>query len=262
MPLLRLLIFALVAGYVMVFAVAWLLGERLIFPAPPSSYAELSELFFVETDDGVRIAALHLPLDSAAFTILYSHGNGEDLGHIRAKLEHLRRLGFAVVAYDYRGYGLSGDRPTVAGTYRDIDAVYRYVTGELGVPPRRVILYGSSVGSGPSVHLGATEAVAGLILEGAFTTAFRVVTRVALLPFDHYRNVDLIRDMHEPVLVMHGTGDRVVPFGSGRALYEAAPGPKRHLWVEGAPHNGFWQVAGERFDAALLDFRQLLESGE
>lgn len=243
-------------GWLALTAFAWLVADRMIFMPPSPTYdAATLPIVHVTTEDGARIATLHLPNDAARFTILYSHGNAEDLGWTLPTLEHLRDLGFAVVAYDYRGYGAStGGPPTTAGASRDIAAVYAWLARELGVPPGNIILYGRSLGSGPATELAAREPVAGLILESAFTSTYVVLTRVAVLPFDRFPNIRHIRDVAAPVLLIHGTRDEVIPYSHGRRLHEAAPGPRSALWVEGARHNDVALVAGTRYDEALRAF--------
>ena len=250
----------LLGAYALVALLAFSYADKLIFLPPPSSYgrADLSVSRIPVGDDSV--AVVYLPAESA-LTILYSHGNAEDLGHLAPLLRNLHGLGFGVLAYDYRGYGLSqGGRASAAKATEDAEAVYAYATGPLGIAPARLVLYGRSVGSGPTLALAARHSAAGVVLESAFTSAFRVVTRVRIFPFDRFPNIGLIGQVHCPVLVIHGTADEVVPFAHGRALYDAAPGPKQSLWVEGAGHNDLEAVAGSRYGAALVGFAQLIET--
>jgi len=240
--------------YAALCGVVYVIADRMIFLPPPSTYGREQATVTLTTADGVQISGLHLMHPSAEYTILFSHGNAEDLGLIVPWLTRLREWGFSVFAYDYRGYGTSQGRPSERGAYEDIDAAYAYLTGTAGMAPERIIAYGRSVGSGPSVDLASRRPVAGLILESAFTTAFRVLTRVPLLPFDEFRNIDKIGRISCPVLVMHGTDDDIVPIAHGRRLFEAAPEPKRSLWVTGAGHNDFIRVAGERQARAVVDF--------
>jgi fermentation-respiration switch protein FrsA (DUF1100 family) len=153
---------------------------------------------------------------------------------------------------------MSQGRPSEQSAYQDAAAAYAYLTGTLGVPPSRIIAYGRSVGSGPSVDLASREPLAGLVVESGFLTAFRVLTRVPLLPFDKFRNIDKIARVSCPVLVLHGILDEIVPLSHGRALYLAAPEPKRALWVEGAGHNDLTFVAGDRQARALREFAALI----
>ena len=100
------------------------------------------------------------------------------------------------------------------------------------------------------------------MIESGFVTAFRVVTRVSLFPFDRFRNIDKIARVTCPVLVMHGSADGIVPFAHGRALFRAAPEPRQSLWIDGAGHNDFTLVAGERQGDALRTFAALLQRSE
>lgn len=239
---------------------AWLTADRQIFFPPRPSYSlDGIGAVLVPAGDGARIATVHLPNPDAELTILFSHGNAEDLGHALGFMEELRRNGYSVIGYDYRGYGAStGGRPTAGASYRDIDAVYRYATGELGVAPERIVLFGRSVGSGPSTHLAARERVGGLILENAFTSAFVVVTRVPLLPFDRFPNLRNMRKVDCPVLVIHAVRDEIIPPSHGKRLYDAATGPKRHLWIEGARHNDTADVGGDAYWRAIRELGSLV----
>jgi len=250
----------MLASYAAVCALAYLASDRLIFLPPPATYRDGPETLRVTTADGVGISARHLVNRHAEYTILYSHGNAEDLGLVAPLLARFREWGFAVFAYDYRGYGTSAGRPSERGAYADVDAAYTYLTGTLGVPPARVIAYGRSVGSGPAVDLAIRRPLAGLVVESGFVTAFRVMTRVPLLPFDKFRNVDKIARVRCPVLVMHGEEDDIVPIAHGRRLFRAAPEPKRFLWVKAAGHNDLTEVAGDRQARALREFADLLQA--
>jgi abhydrolase domain-containing protein 17 len=250
------------AVYVVLAAAAFVLADRVMFQPPPPGYrADAPGVLALHTADGARIAAVFLPNDAAEHAILYSHGNAEDLAHVLPRLRFLRELGFAVLGYDYRGYGASDGRPAAAAAVRDIDAAYEHLVRERGVPPERILLYGASIGSGPTLDLAAREPVAGVVLESAFTSAYRVMTHWAVLPFDRFPNIDRIRDVDRPVLVIHGTADRIIPFRHGQALYDAAPGPKRRLWVEAAGHNDVALVAGEAWGRAIRDFSAFVAAG-
>jgi fermentation-respiration switch protein FrsA (DUF1100 family) len=244
-------------------AFAFFVSDRMIFLPPSPSYrAGQLPIVMVPTEGG-SIATLHLPNPRAGVTLLYAHGNAEDLGQLAPWLEEMRRAGFAVVGFDYRGYGMStGGPPSAMGAVRDMETVYRYVVDTLRVPPSRIVLYGRSVGSGPATDLAARVPVGGLVLESAFVSAFRVLTRVSLLPFDRFPNLRHIRQVRAPVLVIHGTQDEVIPVSHGRRLYEAASAPKQAVWIEGGHHNDVPFVGGERYWAALAAFgRQVATAG-
>ena len=237
---------------------AYFFSDKMIFLPQPSSYQDNSQIRKLTTKDGVTISAVYLPNPQAKFTILYSHGNAEDLGEILFVLEELRNLGFAVFAYDYRGYGTSQGNPTERTVYKDIDAAYNYLTENLGVSPEKIILYGRSVGGGPSVDLASREPVGGLILENTFVSTFRVVTQVTLFPFDKFNNIAKIKKVRSPVLVMYGKADTVIPFWHGEKLFAAANEPKMFLAIETAGHNNFRETGSKEYDRALQEFTQLI----
>ena len=252
------IILSLVAVYVAVGAWAWLYSDRMIFLPPPPGYRGTPEVLKVPTKDGEDIAAIYIVNPASSYTLLLSHGNGEDLGSVLPMLPGLANLGFNVLAYDYRGYGLSEGTPSERHVYADIDGAYDYLTEKLGTAPARIVAYGRSLGAGASVDLAARRPLAGLILESPFLTAFRVMTRVPIFPFDKFRNVNKIGRVHCPILIMHGEADEIVPFWHGRRLFDKAPGPKTFVAIPGAHHNDLMWVAGARYGQALRDFEASL----
>lgn len=240
--------------YVTVLAVVFVSADRVIFlPRPASSYTVAPDLITLETDDGAAITALHLRDPDATFTILYSHGVAEDLGQLRPFFETYRDQGYSVFAYDYRGYGTSTGTPSEKNTYRDVMAAYRYLVERAHVRPETIIAHGRSIGAGVACYLAKTEPVGGLILESAFVSAFRTVTRVPLAPFDKFENFRRIGDVGCPVLIVHGDNDVVVAPWHGRKLFAGAKSPKSHLWVEGATHDDIPLIAGDAYWEAIGD---------
>lgn len=247
--------------YVLVGTWAFFFTDRLIFLPQPSSYSNDDKfLKLTSGKKGHKIAGLYLPNPKARYTILYSHGNAEDLGDALPRLQDLRDLGFAVFSYDYRGYGLSEGRPTVGGAYEDIRAAYDYLRQELKVPPERIIVYGRSVGSGPSVDLASQVPVAGLVVESGFISAFRVALPMPLYPFDKFPNIDKIAKVDAPVLIMHGDADEVIPFSHGQRLFAKAREPKLSMWISGAGHNDFLEVAGDRYVKKMQEFVEVINN--
>lgn len=245
--------------YLLVGVWAYFGTEGLIFRPPrPSTYSKTSDLLTFTTVDGLQITARYLPYPQAKYTILYSHGNAEDLGEIQSRLKNLRDLGFSILAYDYPGYGLSQGQPSEQGAYQAIDAAYQYLTQTLNVAPDQIIIYGRSVGSGPSVDLASRQPVGGLILESPFKTAFRVVTRIPIFPFDKFANLNKIQQVNCPILILHGRADEVIPFDHGEYLFNVADEPKLSFWIDGAGHNDLVEVAGDRYSEILQQFLQLL----
>lgn len=244
--------------YVALCIYGWFFAEGKIFLPHPSSYQDNADIIKLTTTDGVKISALYLPNPKAKYTILYSHGNASDLGDLGSVLYKLKSLGFAVLAYDYHGYGTSEGKPSEKNTYLDINSAYQYLTKTLNIPPQKIIIYGHSVGGGPSVDLASRHQIAGLILESTFITAFRVVTVIPIVPFDKFNNISKIKKVHSPILIMHGKADNVIPFWHGETLFSHANSPKLSLWSETAGHNDLIDVTGEKYERSLHEFINLL----
>ena len=244
----------LVAGLYVALLILSFFSDSLIFQPHPSSYQDNAGILKLTTRKGKKISAMYLPNPTARFALLVSHGNAEDLGDDRFWLEDLRQIGFSVLAYDYEGYGTSGGQPSEQAAYDDEDAAYDYLTSILHIAPDHVIIFGRSVGSGPAVHLAARRSVAGLILQSPFVSAFRVLTRIQLLPYDKFPNSKDIRNVHCPVLIIHGDSDTVIPPWHGRKLFALANEPKRFVPVPGADHNDLDAVAGKTYAAILQEF--------
>ncbi len=246
-----------VLPYVVLTLFAFFISDSMIFVPQQSSYKDGPEVHKIEVDNGQCISAVYLSEPNAEFTILYSHGNAEDIGHVRPILERFKNMGFSVFAYDYRGYGTSDGRASARNSYEDIEAAYGYLVERLGVSANRIIVMGRSIGGGPAIELATKNNVAGLICESCFVSAYRVLTRVPILPFDKFRNLNKIKKINCPVLIIHGQSDRIVPIWHGRRLFEAASEPKFCLWVDGAGHNDdIAVIAGEDYWQVITKFKQ------
>ncbi len=232
-------------------------ADSMIFMPQPATYQNTKDTLKIPVTNTEKISAVHLPNAQATYTILYIHGNAQDLGDIRPHLDLLHSWGFSVFAYDYRGYGTSDGQPSEQNAYQDAEAAYQYLTQQLKIPAEQIIVHGQSLGGGSATDIASRHPVGGLILESTFTSAFRVVVPFPIVPFDKFPNRSKLSKIRCPILVMHGQADQTIPIHHGQSLYAAAPGSKISLWVEGAGHNDFPWVAGNRYQQTLLSFQQL-----
>lgn len=241
--------------YLSVWLYAWGLSDSMIFQPPkPSSYTQGELIIPLPNQNQEYISALYLKHPYSKTTVLYSHGNAEDIGGLRPYFKALFALGVSVLAYDYRGYGLSKGRVSETHTYEDIEAVYHYLTKEQKIPADQIIIHGRSLGTGPSCHLAAHFPIKGLILESPFISAFRVQTIVPLLPFDKFRNHRCIQKVKAPILYIHGKKDTLIPIWHTRKLSQL--GPKNHFiqWIDEAGHNDLVSTGGPTYWNALKQF--------
>jgi abhydrolase domain-containing protein 17 len=246
----------IIAGTIVVLAICF--SNKLIFPGR-STYKDLEGTRKIVMRDGTLLTAMYLPNPKAEYTVLYCHGNYEDLAEIRPDLMQYKNQEFSVFAYDYRGYGASGGKTNEKNAYSDVEAIYEYLTKEQSIPPEKIIIFGRSVGSGVAIHLASTKPAAGLILESAFVSANRVVTRWPILPWDKFDNLAKIKKVHCPVLIIHGEADPLIKIWHGKKLYESANEPKLYLWVAGAEHNNTLFVARELYWKKVNELLELIK---
>lgn len=239
--------------------------SSLLFQPPPPTYLHPSQHFWLNTFTGSRIPAFFIERPDATTTILFSHGNAEDLGMIYDWFHDLAKvLKVNIMAYDYTGYGKSNGIPCEDGCYADIDAAFRYLTEVRKLQPEQVVLYGRSLGSGPSCYLASRTAsegrtVAGVILQSPLLSAYRVAFNFRFtMVGDRFPNIDYAPSIKCPVFIIHGTQDEVVPFWHGQELFLALPQPWRAkpFWVEGAGHNNIEALLrpSGAFVTQLLEF--------
>ena len=189
--------------------------------------------------DGVQLHGW-LIAGRAPTTLLYSHGNGGNIGdRVRIARLLVDQLGVGVFMYDYRGYGRSQGAPSEAGLVSDAVAARAALLRE-GVAAEHVVYLGRSLGAAVTVDLALAHPPRGVVLEAPFASvramANSVLPGVGYLFRTRWDSLAKIRALKAPLLVIHGEGDEVVPFAQGRALFEAAPAPKTFVTLRGSRH--------------------------
>ncbi len=170
-------------------------------------------------EDGRKIATVFFKNPNSDICVLYSHGNGEDLGKIYPLLrEYKRRLGVNIVAYDYLGYGVSDGKMTQQDLPKCADRIYKYVTSTLGFKPENIFFIGYSLGSVPTAYLAAEHSDAkGAVIIGGVSKAVKTILPFDIVPWKILHNVDNVSRIKIPILFLHGTRDNVVHI---RNVYE------------------------------------------
>ncbi|KAK9090269.1 hypothetical protein Sjap_023446 [Stephania japonica] len=205
----------------------------------PFRHRENVEILRLPTRRGTEIAAVHVRYPMATSTLLYSHGNAADLGQMYELLVQLSiHLRLNVLGYDYSGYGQSTGKPSEQQTYADIEAAYKYLEESCGAKQEEIILYGQSVGSGPTLDLAARlSRLRAVVLHSPILSGLRVMYPVKRTYwFDIYKNIDKIPLVSCPVLVIHGTSDDVVDWSHGKQLWDLCKEKYEPLWVKGGNH--------------------------
>jgi fermentation-respiration switch protein FrsA (DUF1100 family) len=259
---------AVAAGILIIAVTRRVIENRLIyypprypegFP-PPQIIEREAEEVWLHTADGVRINAFYHSNPASKQALLWFHGNAENIGYGLDHLRELAKIGVNIVAVDYRGYGKSEGNPDEAGVYLDGDAAYDYLIKQRHFRSQDIFIYGHSLGGAVAVDLASRRPCGGLIVESSFTSARAMAKRMFAIPLIEYvvksrfDSLQKIRDVHAPILIVHGTRDEVVPLAMGQQLFAAAPEPKRFYPVEGAGHNNLLEVGGEPYLADLQRF--------
>lgn len=269
--------------------------SSLLFQPPPPSKLKEHKIVWLKTRRGVKIPGFYISYrrqggvencrslaateirDSGptqGLTLLYSHANAEDLGSIYPWCKFLSKmLQVNLFAYDYSGYGMAFDSgpPSEENCYADIEAAYDFLRNSLQVPARNIVLYGRSLGSGPSCYLAVKSAqtpidsenekkyepVGGLILHAPFMSVFRVVLETGCtLPGDKFPNVDLLPFVASPTILIHGTSDQIVPFYHSERLFETINEKfrARPIYIEGMSHNNVHSQVRPLFCDRLAEY--------
>ena len=248
----------LFSGLVVLYFLVAVLGHfyalARLFPRPPLQYVLTNDYIKLTAPDGVTVIARHWPNPTAKYTMLYLHGNYEDLGSIGEYIPQFVAAGYAVFAIDYRNYGFSGGTPTESNTCDDVRMAYDYLRDKLHVPADRIVVFGYSLGSGPAVELLLHRPAAGLVLQGAYVSAYRIMTVAPLFPGDKFVNIAKVSRLQMPVFLIHGTADATVPFWHGEALYAAITARKGKLFVDGGQHTRLAEYTGPLYWEKLKEF--------
>lgn len=228
--------------------------------ATPAERGFAYEDLWLTTPDGETLHAWYVPAPQPRGTVLYLHGNGGNISFVVPRdLAGLHALGLNVLLLDYRGYGQSSGTPSEQGLYTDVQTAWDYLTDERSIDPAAIIIIGYSLGGGPAAWLAAHTDPAGLILMNTFT---RLIDRgaeiypmfpVRLLAQHRYPTLDLLSDIHAPLLVVHAADDTTIPIAHGYTLHAAANSPFPLVELEGG-HNAGINAAYEQHPTELEAF--------
>ncbi|CAN6464211.1 unnamed protein product [Victoria cruziana] len=223
-------------------------------------HRENVDVLRIKTRKGNEIIAMYVRNPMANLTLLYSHGNAADLGQMHELFVELSiHLRVNLMGYDYSGYGQSSGKPSENNTYADIEAVYNCLIEKYGAKEENIILYGQSVGSGPTLDLATRmHHLRAIVLHSPILSGLRVMYPVKhTYWFDIYKNIDKIPLVGCPVLIIHGTSDEVVDWSHGKQLWELSKEKYEPLWLKGGNHCGL-----ERYPEYIRHLRKFVSTVE
>jgi pimeloyl-ACP methyl ester carboxylesterase len=239
---------------------AWFTQERMIFfPQPVASTAHLparASRLEVVAADGARLRGWIVQGTAApAPAVIYFGGNAEEVSWTLADARWPRE--WTIVGVNYRGYGASEGVPGEPELTADALVIYDAVVRREDIDPRRIVVFGRSLGTAIAAHLAAERPVAGAVLVSPFDSMTAIGKKhypwlpVSLLLRHRFDAIPDAKRNAMPLLAIVGESDSIIPPERSRALFDAWAGPKTWQAVPGADHNdlgsddAFWRsVAG------------------
>lgn len=265
--LLTLLIIPLAIWLTFVTVVYFYQPNLLYFPDIPGRELESTparigldyEAVKLTTADHLALDAWYIHHPSGRGTLLFFHGNAGNMAHRLESIRQFHAMGFAILIFDYRGYGQSEGKPTEEGTYTDAEAAWSFLTDTRNIPPDKIVLFGRSLGGAIAAQLAARHRPGAIIIESTFTSVPDIARDlypwlpVKRLSRFQYNAKSSISAISSPVLIVHSRDDEIIPFAHGQALYAHASEPKHLLEIRGGHNDGFL-VSGDLYTTGIDEY--------
>ena len=270
------LLLSLAGIYALICIVARLLHRTFIYlpdrtrSAPEAMGLPEVQEITLKAADGVNLIAWYLPARGTKPTLLYFTGVAGCVGTRAEKIRRLQAAGYGVFMLNYRRYGGSGGWPSEAKNAADAACAYDWLWSH-GLKPSEIVAYGESIGTGVATQLSLVRPVKSLVLEAPFTSIPEVGRQVwwflplNLIMADKYRNIDHVKNVRVPLLILHGARDSLIPVHHARQLYAAAHEPKTLAILPRGDHNNLFELGAvervreflEGLDAKALPAKRL-----
>jgi hypothetical protein len=264
-PKVRIVVY-LILGYVCFAAIMFGMQRSFIyFPdtsvPDPQNYGQAGSHYKViqtRTNDGLTLKGwYHAPQDETKPVLLWFHGNAQNhASRAYWTLDYIAK-GYGVVLAGYRGYAGNPGSPSEQGFYSDAKAWVDKLLQDFNISKERIIVYGESLGSGVAVEMASRYDLGALILHAPYSSVIDIafyrfpILPTSLLLKDHFNSFQKIRNVREPVLIIHGRLDKVIPIHYGRKLFKQANEPKTFIEIPEAGHNNLYNYAVSQ---TVIDF--------
>ncbi len=235
--------------YTLLLATMYLLQRDLLYPAhgdyfPPLAFTldDVTE-HVITAPDGIRVMHWYSPAKAGKPTLIYFHGNAENVTRLTPYLQAAREQGLGVFLMIYRGYPGSEGQPTELNFYVDAARAIEYANTALNIPLGEIVLFGRSMGSGVAVEMATRYPVKHTVLISPYTSTVDVAQDVHVyLPVktlmkDRFESLKKIKHIKSPLWIFHGDADQLIPIKQGKALHDAAIVSKRFTILKHAGHN-------------------------
>ncbi|NEQ50225.1 MAG: alpha/beta hydrolase [Leptolyngbya sp. SIO3F4] len=204
-------------------------------------------------------------LSEQFLTLLYLHGNSENIGANLGLAHRYQRMGFNVLMVDYRGYGLSpGEFPNEQRVYEDAIAAHTYLTQTRQVLTQQLWLFGHSLGGAIAIELAVQRPAAGLIVQSTFSSMLRAVNLTGQYDWfpvnwiltQRFDSIVKVPQLQLPVLYIHGIEDDTTAAVMSEELHAVSLTPKQLWLVPEANHNNVSDIAGPKYFTTVETFVQ------
>jgi len=249
-----------VGGYLVVCGAARLGYRTVLYPAPSDVRQPTlsgANVLTIEGADEATVHGLYSPAPDGAATVVYFHGNGEQMADVVPFARALRDHGLGVLVIEYPGYGLSSHAaPSEESLYAAAEVALSHARDELGVEVQQTVLMGHSLGTGVATEMARRGHGGRLVLVSPFTSMVAMAQRAApILPMrwiigDRYDNEAKAAEVEADVLIFHGDRDALIPVEMSVTLAELFSDARLTV-VPDAGHNDVF--AGGRGEELLGD---------
>ncbi len=237
--------------------------QMIYFPNRSEAFGPSDPVLEVKTSDDLTLKSLFIaPRDKTKPLLVMFHGNAGHAGHRLTKMGPFVQAGYGVLVSGYRGYGGNPGKPAENNFYADADRLMITLT-EKGYSADKIVLYGESLGTGVASYVAANHSVKGLIFDAPFISLAQAAAEhypifpVKTLIKDRYDTIARINNIKAPILFLHGTEDRVIPFHHSEKLYDVFNGQKEFHVIEGGNHYTEFTVNPAAQEAVLTFLKGL-----
>ena len=234
MPLWLLILLVLIAAYIAISILLYVLQDYLMFkpeklPADFQFHYENQETeeYNVETRDGAILNGLRFKAKEPRGIVFYLKGNSKSIKGWGKFAVDFTRHGYDVLMVDYRGFGKSTGRRTQKAIKRDMQVIYNRIKEK--VEEKYIILYGRSLGSGFAAKLASMNNPRMLILDAPYYSLSKVAKKfIPFMPLSLLIKFPMptykwLRYVNCPIHIIHGTDDRLIPYKTSVKLSKIKP---------------------------------------
>jgi fermentation-respiration switch protein FrsA (DUF1100 family) len=227
-----------------------------------------------QSKDGTRLTGWFIPaVGTSKGTVIHFHGNAQNMSAHFGFVSWLPQQGFNLFVFDYRGYGTSAGKASREGVFEDSLAALDYIASRPGIDHNRLLVLGQSLGGANAIAAVGSRPHSGIravVSEAAFSSYRQIVRdKIAAIPLlsllrvplshlllgDRFAPADVVANIAPtPLLIIHGTADRVVPYSHATQLFELAHEPKQLWTIEGGDHIEAFAEAGSPYRQRLVTF--------